>query len=78
MSPEVRAQARKCFYDLAGVITTGAKNNSAKRAAAYAKENFAAAGVTILSTGQIRLVKMPVTKYKRSISVIPAGAAKGE
>lgn len=52
MSPEVRAQARKCFYDLAGVITTGAKNNSAKRAAAYAKENFAAGGVTILSTGE--------------------------
>lgn len=52
MSPEVRTQAKKCFFDLAGVITTGAKNSSAKRAAAYAKETFSEGSVTILSTGE--------------------------
>ena len=52
MSPAVRQQAKKCFFDLACVICAGAKNNSAKKAAAYAAQSFAGGSVTILSSGK--------------------------
>ncbi len=42
---EVLNQAQKCFLDLVGVLCAGAKNNSAKRAAAYVTENFGGGGV---------------------------------
>lgn len=45
-------QAKKCFLDLAGVMCAGAKNNSAKKAAAYVVENFPKGECTIMATGQ--------------------------
>lgn len=36
----VKEQAKKCFFDLAGVMCAGAKNNSAQKAAIYVKENY--------------------------------------
>lgn len=52
MPDAVRQQARKCFFDLTCVICAGAKNNSAKKAAAYAEQSFSARESTILSTGK--------------------------
>ena len=52
MTPEVRAQAKKCFFDLAAVLCAGAKNNSAQKAAAYVRENYPTGGVTIYATGE--------------------------
>ena len=52
MNEDVRRQAVKCFLDLAGVITAGAKNNSAKKAARYVKENYPAGDCTVLATGE--------------------------
>lgn len=37
-SDDVKAQAKKMFLDLAGVICAGAKNNTAQTIAAYVKE----------------------------------------
>lgn len=52
MSEDVRRQAIKCFLDLAGVLTAGAKNNSSKKAALYVRENFPAGDCTVLATGE--------------------------
>ena len=52
MSEEVRAQSLKCFLDLAGVICAAAKNNSAKRMAAYVDRNFPDGDITVLATGK--------------------------
>lgn len=52
MSDDVRNQAKKCFLDLAGVITTGAKNNSSKKAAEYVRENYPSGDCTVLATGE--------------------------
>ncbi len=52
LSDDVQQQAKKCFLDLAGVLTAGAKNNSAKRAAAYVKENYPEGKCTLFSTGE--------------------------
>ena len=52
MSPAVKAQAKKCFLDLAGVLTAGAKNQSAKRAARYVVENYPVGSCTIMATGE--------------------------
>lgn len=52
MSDDVRNQAKKCFLDLAGVITTGAKNNSSKKAAQYVRENYPSGDCTVLATGE--------------------------
>ncbi len=52
LSGEVQQQAKKCFLDLAGVLTAGAKNNSAKRSAAYVKDNYPAGKCTVFSTGE--------------------------
>lgn len=52
MSPDVKNQAKKCFLDLAGVMTAGAKNNSAKKAAEYVKNNYPSGSCTIYSTGE--------------------------
>ncbi|MCQ2401709.1 MAG: MmgE/PrpD family protein [Lachnospiraceae bacterium] len=52
MSDNVRNQAKKCFLDLAGVITTGAKNNSSKKAAEYVRENYPSGDCTVLATGE--------------------------
>lgn len=52
MGEEVRAQSLKCFFDLAGVICTAAKNNSAKRMADYVDRNFPDGDVTVLATGK--------------------------
>ena len=52
MSKEVQEQSKKCFLDLASVLCCGAKNNSAKKAAAYVEENFPTGDVTIFSTGK--------------------------
>lgn len=52
LSEDVQRQARKCFLDLAGVLTAGAKNNSAKKAADYVRENYPVGDCTILATGE--------------------------
>ena len=52
MSVDVQNQAKKCFLDLAGVLCCGAKNNSAKKAAAYVEANYPIGDVTIYSTGK--------------------------
>lgn len=52
LNEDVQQQAKKCFLDLAGVLTAGAKNNSAKRAASYVKENYPTGDCTIISTGK--------------------------
>lgn len=52
LEESVQIQAKKCFLDLAGVITSGAKNNSSRIAAKYVKENYPAGKCTILSTGE--------------------------
>lgn len=52
MSEEVRNQSKKCFLDLAAVLCCGAKNNSAKKAAAYVEANYPTGDVTIYSTGK--------------------------
>ena len=52
LNEAIRQQAKKCFLDLAGVLTAGAKNNSAKKAALYAKENYPTGNCTIFSTGE--------------------------
>ena len=52
MSEEVQQQAKKCFLDLAGVLTAGAKNNSAQKAAAYVRENYPAGNCTVFATGE--------------------------
>lgn len=52
LNEDVQQQAKKCFLDLAGVLTAGAKNNSAKRAASYVKENYPTGDCTIISTGE--------------------------
>jgi 2-methylcitrate dehydratase PrpD len=52
LNEDVQQQAKKCFLDLAGVLTAGAKNNSAKRAASYVKENYPTGDCTIFSTGE--------------------------
>ncbi len=48
----VQNQARKCFLDLAGVLTAGAKNNSAKKSAQYVSHNYPVGKCTIFSTGE--------------------------
>lgn len=52
MSKNVQEQARKCFLDLASVLCCGAKNNSAKKVAAYVEKNYPKGDVTIFSTGE--------------------------
>ena len=52
LDENVQQQAKKCFLDLAGVLTAGAKNNSSKKAAAYVKENCPIGSCTVLSTGE--------------------------
>ncbi len=52
LSNEVQQQSKKCFLDLAGVLTAGAKNNSAKKAASYVKENYPDGKCTMFSTGE--------------------------
>lgn len=54
LSGDVQEQAKKCFLDLVGVLTAGAKNNSAKKAALYAKENYPSGDCTIFATGEKR------------------------
>ena len=51
LTEDVQQQAKKCFLDLAGVLTAGAKNNSAKKAAAYVKENYPVGECTVFATG---------------------------
>ena len=51
MSEVVQEQAKKCFLDLAGVLTAGAKNNSAKKAADYVQKNYPAGACTVFATG---------------------------
>lgn len=48
---DVQQQAKKCFLDLAGVLTAGAKNNSSKKAAKYVKENYPVGNCTIFASG---------------------------
>ena len=48
----VQRQARKCFLDLAGVLTAGAKNNSARKIADYVRKNYPAGECTIYATGE--------------------------
>ena len=52
LNDKVQNQAKKCFLDLAAVLCCGAKNNSAKKAAAYVEANYPIGDVTILSTGK--------------------------
>ena len=52
MCENVQKQSLKCFLDLAGVMTAGAKNNSAKKAAEYVSENYPSGNCTIFSTGK--------------------------
>lgn len=52
LKEDVQQQAKKCFLDLAGVITSGAKNNTSKKAAQYVKENFPSGKCTIFATGE--------------------------
>ena len=52
LNDKVQNQAKKCFLDLAAVLCCGAKNNSAKKAAAYVEANYPKGDVTILSTGK--------------------------
>ena len=52
MDEGLRNQAKKCFLDLASVLCCGAKNNSAKKIAAYVEQNFPAGEVTIFATGR--------------------------
>ncbi len=52
MDEAVRAQAKKCFLDLAGALTAGAKNHSAKCAAAYVAENYPEGPCTVFATGK--------------------------
>lgn len=52
MPKDVQQQAKKCFLDLAGVLSAGAKNNSAKKAALYVSQNYPAENCTVLSTGE--------------------------
>lgn len=52
MSEDVKRQAIKCFLDLAGVLTAGAKNNSSKKIATYVKENYPSGDCTIFSSGE--------------------------
>lgn len=49
---KVQTQAKKCFLDLAGVLTAGSKNNSSKKAAFYVKENYPKGNCTVFSTGE--------------------------
>ncbi len=51
LSKDVQKQAKKCFFDLSGVICCGAKNNSAKKAAKYVTKNYPTGRYSILSTG---------------------------
>ena len=50
-SDDVKAQAKKMFLDLAGVICAGAKNNTAQTIAAYVKENYPNGEYTVLGSG---------------------------
>ena len=52
LDASVQAQARKCFLDLAGVLTAGAKNNSAKKIANYVRQNYPVGECTIYATGE--------------------------
>ena len=52
LDEDVQSQAKKCFLDLAGVLTAGAKNNSSKKASFYVKENYPIGNSTVLSTGE--------------------------
>lgn len=52
LDPSVQKQAIKCFLDLAGVLTAGAKNHSAKTSAKYVAHNYPAGDCTIFSTGE--------------------------
>ena len=52
LSEDVQSQAKKCFLDLAGVLTAGAKNNSSKKAAAYVKNNYPIGNCTVFATGE--------------------------
>ncbi len=52
ISKEVQDQSKKCFLDLVAVLCCGAKNNSAKKAAAYVEANYPTGEVTIYSTGK--------------------------
>ncbi|WP_195421610.1 MmgE/PrpD family protein [Faecalicatena contorta] len=51
LSKDVQKQAKKCFFDLSGVICCGAKNNSAKKAAKYVTKNYPTGRYSILATG---------------------------
>ena len=48
----VQKQAIKCFLDLAGVLTAGAKNNSAKSSARYVAHNYPTGDCTVFATGE--------------------------
>ena len=50
-SDDVKAQAKKMFLDLAGVICAGAKNNTAQTIAEYVKGNYPNGEYTVLGTG---------------------------
>lgn len=52
LDKSVQDQAIKCFFDLAGVICIGAKNNSAKKAAQYVEQNYPVGECTIFATGK--------------------------
>ena len=51
-SVDCQKQAKKMFLDLAGVISAGAKNNSAQTMSAYVLENYPNGEYTILGTGE--------------------------
>lgn len=52
LSFAVQQQAKKCFLDLSGVLTAGAKNNSSKKAAEFVKQNYPRGKCTVLATGE--------------------------
>ena len=51
ISEDIIVQAQKCFLDLAGVTTAGAKNNSSRIAADYVSKYYPKGNVSILRTG---------------------------
>ena len=51
LNSEIQKQAIKCFLDLAGVLTAGAKNNSSKKAAKYVQDNYPIGSSTVFATG---------------------------